>query len=48
MIVSWNWLKDYVDLNMSADELAQRLAMAGLNHESDRRRWVTIWRSTWR
>jgi phenylalanyl-tRNA synthetase beta chain len=34
MIVSWNWLKDYVDLKMSPDELAERLAMAGLNHES--------------
>ena len=34
MIVSWNWLKDYVDLDMTADELAHRLAMAGLNHES--------------
>jgi phenylalanyl-tRNA synthetase beta chain len=34
MIVSWNWLKDYVELDMAADELAHRLAMAGLNHES--------------
>ena len=34
MLVSWNWLKDYVQLQMSADELATRLAMAGLNHES--------------
>ena len=34
MIVSWNWLKDYVDLSMTPDELASRLAMAGLNHES--------------
>ncbi|MCA9184141.1 MAG: phenylalanine--tRNA ligase subunit beta [Pirellulaceae bacterium] len=34
MIVSWNWLQDYVDLAMSPDELALRLAMAGLNHES--------------
>ena len=34
MIVSWNWLKDYVDLNITADELAHRLAMSGLNHES--------------
>jgi phenylalanyl-tRNA synthetase beta chain len=33
MIVSWNWLKEYVDLDMSADELAHRLMMAGLNHE---------------
>ena len=34
MIVSWNWLKDYVPLTMSPDELAHRLAMSGLNHES--------------
>ncbi len=33
MIVSWNWLKQYVPLEMSAQELAQRLTMAGLNHE---------------
>src|SRR5512141_2877374 len=34
MIVSWNWLKQYVVLDMSADELTRRLMMAGLNHES--------------
>ncbi len=34
MIVSWNWLKDYLPLEMSPAELANRLAMAGLNHES--------------
>lgn len=33
MIVSWNWLKEYVDLNMSIDELVDRLTMSGLNHE---------------
>jgi phenylalanyl-tRNA synthetase beta chain len=33
MIVSWNWLKEYVDLNMSHDELVDRLTMSGLNHE---------------
>ena len=33
MIVSWNWLKDYLDLDMPAAEVEQRLAMAGLNHE---------------
>ncbi len=37
MIVSWNWLQDYVSLNMDPAELAQRLAMAGLNHESTER-----------
>src|SRR6187549_1127517 len=34
MLVSWNWLKDYVDLPMSPDEVTARLMMAGLNHES--------------
>jgi phenylalanyl-tRNA synthetase beta chain len=34
MIVSLDWLKEYVDLPMSAAELADRLALSGLNHES--------------
>lgn len=34
MLVSWNWLKEYVQLDMSVDELERRLMMAGLNHES--------------
>ena len=34
MIVSWNWLKQYVTLAMPAEEIARRLMMAGLNHES--------------
>jgi phenylalanyl-tRNA synthetase beta chain len=34
MLVSWNWLKDYLPLAMSPAEAAQRLMMAGLNHES--------------
>jgi phenylalanyl-tRNA synthetase beta chain len=33
MIVSWNWLKDYVPLTMSVEELVKRLMMAGLNLE---------------
>ena len=33
MIVSWNWLQDYVSLDMDVAELEHRLAMAGLNHE---------------
>lgn len=33
MIVSWNWLKKYVALDVSPAELAERLMMAGLNHE---------------
>jgi phenylalanyl-tRNA synthetase beta chain len=34
MIVSWNWLKRYVELDMSPEELTRRLMMTGLNHES--------------
>src|SRR5580698_5402543 len=33
MLISWNWLSDYVDLDMPPEELEQRLMMAGLNHE---------------
>jgi phenylalanyl-tRNA synthetase beta chain len=33
MIVSWNWLKDFVPLDVPADEVVARLMMAGLNHE---------------
>lgn len=34
MLVSWNWLNDYVALDMTPAELSHRLMMAGLNHES--------------
>jgi len=34
MLVSWNWLKEYVTLDMPVAELERRLMMAGLNHES--------------
>ena len=34
MLVSWNWLKQYVPLEMPVEELERRLMMAGLNHES--------------
>jgi phenylalanyl-tRNA synthetase beta chain len=34
MIVSWNWLTDYVPLEMPVDVLTERLALAGLNLES--------------
>ena len=34
MLVSWNWLKQYVPLDMSVAELERRLMMAGLNHEA--------------
>ncbi len=33
MIVSWNWLKDYVELSMSVDQLTERLTLTGLNLE---------------
>ncbi len=33
MLVSWDWLKQYVTLDMTPAELAERLMMAGLNHE---------------
>jgi len=31
MKVSLKWLKDYVDVSMSAEELAQKLTMVGLS-----------------
>ncbi len=34
MIVSWNWLTDYLRLDMPVEALSNRLALAGLNHES--------------
>lgn len=34
MIVSWDWLKEYVALDMPSEEVELRLMMAGLNHES--------------
>src|SRR4026207_2288344 len=34
MLVSWNWLNDFVPLKMTPAELVERLMMAGLNHES--------------
>jgi phenylalanyl-tRNA synthetase beta chain len=33
MIVSWNWLKQYVPLSMPPEEFERRLMLAGLNHE---------------
>jgi len=33
MIVSWNWLKQYVQLDMPVAELVRRLMLAGFNHE---------------
>jgi len=34
MIVSWNWLKEYVQLDMPVGEVERRLMLAGLNHEA--------------
>jgi phenylalanyl-tRNA synthetase beta chain len=34
MIVSWNWLTNYIRLDMPVDALTERLALTGLNHES--------------
>jgi phenylalanyl-tRNA synthetase beta chain len=34
MIVSWNWLTDYVRLDMPVEVLTERLALSGLNLES--------------
>src|SRR3954468_24717314 len=34
MIVSWNWLTQYVRLAMPVEVLTERLALAGLNHEA--------------
>lgn len=34
MIVSWNWLKRYLPLEMSDQELCERFSLSGLNHES--------------
>lgn len=33
MIVSWNWLKKYVAVTATREEVEQRLTMSGLNHE---------------
>jgi phenylalanyl-tRNA synthetase beta chain len=34
MIVSWNWLTDYLRLDVSVEEMTARLALSGLNLES--------------
>ena len=33
MIISWKWLQEYVELSMTREQLEDRLAMSGLNHE---------------
>ena len=37
MLVSWNWLQEYVTLAMPLEELEERLSMSGLNHEGTQR-----------
>ena len=34
MLVSWEWLSDYVDIGISHEDMATRWALTGLNHES--------------
>ncbi|MEQ1827809.1 MAG: phenylalanine--tRNA ligase subunit beta [Pirellula sp.] len=34
MLVSWEWLSDYVRIDVSHEEMAMRWALTGLNHES--------------
>jgi phenylalanyl-tRNA synthetase beta chain len=34
MIVSWNWLTDYLKLDLPVEVVTDRLALTGLNHES--------------
>jgi phenylalanyl-tRNA synthetase beta chain len=36
MIVSWNWLKEYVPLSMTVEQLTDRLTLTGLNLEEFR------------
>lgn len=38
MLVSWDWLSDYVKIDRSVDAMASLWAMSGLNHESTE--WV--------
>ena len=47
MIVSWNWLTDYLRLDMPVEALTERLALTGLNHERSRTSAATS-PSTWR
>ena len=37
MLVSWNWLKDYVPLAIPPEEFERRLMLAGLNHEETKK-----------
>lgn len=37
MIISYNWLKEFIDLNCSAEEFADKITMSGLEVDSVRR-----------
>jgi len=37
MLISWDWLKQYVPLDVSHETFTERVMMAGLNHESSER-----------
>ena len=39
MLVNYNWLKDYVDLDLAPDRLADRLTMCGLEVDELRHRY---------
>jgi phenylalanyl-tRNA synthetase beta chain len=34
MLISWEWLSDYIKLDESIDKVVDRWALSGLNHES--------------
>ncbi|MCY2996790.1 MAG: hypothetical protein NT168_01675 [Planctomycetota bacterium] len=38
MLISWEWLADYVTLDAPIDQVVDRWALSGLNHESTE--WV--------
>ena len=38
MLISWEWLADYVKLDASIEQVVERWALSGLNHESTQ--WV--------
>ena len=45
MIVSWEWLREYVVLDVSPEDFLDRLTMAGLNIDT-KHRWATTGPST--
>ncbi|MFM8213286.1 MAG: hypothetical protein ACKN82_01385, partial [Pirellula sp.] len=34
MLISWEWLSDYVKLDQPIEKVVDRWALSGLNHES--------------